>query len=66
MQISFANEEELLEYVKANITLVVDKDHGYYGDVSFDAKVCFRGQQIAEDSAFESGNNHCWPCSCYD
>lgn len=52
MEFYFADEDALVEYLKKNLKLVLDKEYGYYGEVSFDAKVLLNDTELLQDSEF--------------
>ncbi len=66
MDLYFANEAALVEYLKKNLVLNVDSEHGYYGDFSFYANVSLNGTEIASDSGYSNVSNHCIGCRCDD
>jgi hypothetical protein len=47
------------KYLRENLTIEMDSDSGYYGDVSVSVKVLLKGKEIASDSYYVSGSNQC-------
>ena len=66
MDFYFANEDALIEYLKANLKLETDKEYGYYGEVTYMAKVTLNDKEIVSDSASSFSDPHCSGCTCYD
>ena len=66
MGLYFASEDALIEYLKANLKLVADKEYGYYGEVTYQADVTLNGKQIVSDSTSSYVDPHCSGCKCYE
>ena len=65
MDFYFANEDALLEFLREHVKLETEKEYGYYGDVSLQAKVMFNGKEIHSASEYHH-DSHCSGCKCYD
>lgn len=66
MDFYFANREALLEWVKQNLKLDAEVEYGYYGEVTFQAKLTSEGTEVLSESASAHVDTHCWSCKCYD
>jgi hypothetical protein len=52
--------EAIIEkYLQDNLTIEMDSESGYYGDVSVGVEVKLKGKTIASDSYYVSGSNQC-------
>ncbi len=66
MKFNFANEDALIEYLNKNLKLVTDKEYGYYGEVTFSAKVMLNDKPIGLEETESHHDSHCSGCKCYE
>lgn len=60
MDYYFANKAALIEFLQKNLVLDLETEHGYYGEIAFEAKVILDGEQIMRDSeSASSGYSYC-------
>lgn len=50
MDFYFANEDALIEYLKANLKLVTDTEYGYYGERGMEIKLMLDDKEISSVS----------------